>query len=126
MFNWKVFTIAALAYFAMAPTIAKASDQMVFKMILELPLEDTLTIDLNVIVKECSDIIAASEKQEPGALSKALRYRADAYRRLKKLEAAYKDADQLCKLEPNNPDARFFRVLLLAEMHKADEALKEA
>jgi tetratricopeptide (TPR) repeat protein len=119
--------LASACLFLMIPASnSLCQESHAVKKILELHPIDHVTIDLNTIEKECSQLLAHREKHDAGTLEKALRARALVYLRMKKYIAARKDFDDLCMLLPNNPELRCHRCFALLGLKQQDQADNDA
>src|SRR5437899_1188200 len=91
-----------------------AQGELEYKMIRELPAEDTTTVAPEEIVKICTGILASRDKYGRKLVAEALLRRGAALSRLKRFDAALTDLDALLDLTPKDAKARASRASVLA------------
>jgi tetratricopeptide (TPR) repeat protein len=92
--------------------------------ILEIPLRDTVTAEAEAIIARCTELIKSRADIDQGLLAKALQSRGTAFLRIRDPRSAIIDYEDLCRLQPKNPEARVLLATAYAHMNQLDTAAK--
>jgi tetratricopeptide (TPR) repeat protein len=103
-----------------------AQEKATLQMVFDLLPEDNASIDAKTTVKLCSEFLTNRAKQSTVLLTKALSARFLAYVELRNYEAGKSDLDDLQRLEPKNPKYRYYRITILRDLARLEEAMQEA
>ncbi len=119
--------LISVTIMAMLPDLAPVSCQETFELrvILQLVRRDAATVDARTIVKECTQFLATNGNSHRLA-AKVLAARANAYLGLRMWSAAMDDAEEVCRLEPKNPDGFRLRAKAHAGLGDLEKAYASA
>jgi len=105
---------------------AWAGEEDLLDIIFQLPASDTITLQAQEIIKECTSILTDRAKPTPGIMAKALRHRGLAYLRVRNFDAAEKDFLALCTARPDDGEAHCLRASALRLLRRRPDAMREA